>query len=62
MIAAWNTFVKHEGARSVVPGMAPMYRELLAEHPQAPDRLRLDRRLEHRAHADPVPALGTATP
>ncbi|MEP6631537.1 MAG: phosphatase domain-containing protein, partial [Lapillicoccus sp.] len=36
MIAAWNTFVKHEGARSVVPGMAPMYRELLAEHPQAP--------------------------
>ena len=23
MIAAWNTFVKHEGARRVVPGMAP---------------------------------------
>ena len=36
MIAAWNTFVKHEGARRVVPGMAPMYRELLAEHPGAP--------------------------
>ncbi len=36
MIAAWNTFVKHEGARSVVPGMAPMYRELLAGHPNAP--------------------------
>jgi len=28
--------VKHEGARRVVPGMAPMYRELLAEHPGAP--------------------------
>ncbi len=36
MIAAWNTFVKHEGARRVVPGMAPMYRDLLAEHPGAP--------------------------
>ena len=36
MIAAWNTFVKHESARHVVPGMAPMYRELLAEHPGAP--------------------------
>ena len=62
MIAAWNTFVRHEGARRVVPGMAPMYRELLAEHPGAPDRLRLDRRLEHRADAQPVPAHGTATP
>ena len=36
MIAAWNTFVKHEGARNVVPGMAPMYREVLADYPLAP--------------------------
>ena len=36
MIAAWNTFVRHEGARHVVPGMAPMYRELLDHHPGAP--------------------------
>ena len=36
MIAAWNTFVKSENARHVVPGMATMYRELLAEHPNAP--------------------------
>ena len=36
LIAAWNTFVRHEAARHVVPGMAPMYRTLLAEHPGAP--------------------------
>jgi phosphatidate phosphatase APP1 len=36
MIAAWNTFVKSENARHVVPGMATMYRELLAAHPGAP--------------------------
>ena len=36
MIAAWNTFVKSENARHVVPGMATMYRELLEEHPKAP--------------------------
>ena len=36
MIAAWNTFVRHETARHVVPGMAPMYRALLGEHPGAP--------------------------
>ncbi|SDP55473.1 Phosphatidate phosphatase APP1 [Pedococcus dokdonensis] len=36
MIAAWNTFVKSENARHVVPGMATMYRDLLAEHPGAP--------------------------
>lgn len=36
MIAAWNTFVLHEQARHIVPGMAPMYRDLLAEHPGAP--------------------------
>jgi len=35
-LAAWNTFVKHEGNRRVVPGMAPLYRELLAAHPGAP--------------------------
>ena len=36
LIAAWNTFVRTENARHVVPGMATMYRELLAEHPDAP--------------------------
>ncbi len=36
MIAAWNTFMRSEGARRPVPGMATMYRELLAEHPDAP--------------------------
>jgi phosphatidate phosphatase APP1 len=35
-IAAWNTFVRTESARHVVPGMATMYRELLDEHPGAP--------------------------
>jgi phosphatidate phosphatase APP1 len=36
MIAFWNTFMRSEGARRPVPGMATMYRELLAEHPEAP--------------------------
>jgi phosphatidate phosphatase APP1 len=36
MIAAWNTFVKSENARHVVPGMATMYRALLESHPGAP--------------------------
>ncbi|MDF2091221.1 DUF2183 domain-containing protein [Knoellia sp. 3-2P3] len=36
LIAAWNTFVRTESARHVVPGMATLYRELLAEHPDAP--------------------------
>src|SRR6478735_8223483 len=36
MIAAWNTFMRSEGARRAVPGMATMYRELLAEQPDAP--------------------------
>ncbi|MBM6401172.1 App1 family protein [Phycicoccus sonneratiae] len=36
MIAAWNTFLRSEGARRPVPGMATMYRELLASQPGAP--------------------------
>lgn len=36
LIAAWNTFVRSEGARRPVPGMATMYRELLASQPDAP--------------------------
>lgn len=36
LIAAWNTFMLAEGARRPVPGMAPMYRELLATQPDAP--------------------------
>lgn len=36
LIAAWNTFVRSEAARRPVPGMAELYHELLAGHPQAP--------------------------
>lgn len=36
LIAAWNTFVLKEAARKIVPGMAPMYRDLLSEFPGAP--------------------------
>lgn len=36
LIAAWNTFVLNEGARKVVEGMAPLYRDVLAAHPGAP--------------------------
>ncbi|MFC5999088.1 App1 family protein [Quadrisphaera sp. GCM10027208] len=33
LIAAWNTFVLHEQARYVVPGMAPLYREIVVRQP-----------------------------
>jgi phosphatidate phosphatase APP1 len=36
LIAAWNTFVLHEQARYVVPGMAPLYREIVVRHPGTP--------------------------
>ncbi|MBO0812357.1 MAG: DUF2183 domain-containing protein [Microlunatus sp.] len=36
LIAAWNTFVRSEAARRPVPGMAELYRQLLARHPGAP--------------------------
>ena len=36
MVAAWNTFVRSEWSRRAVPGMATMYRELVAAHPGAP--------------------------
>lgn len=36
MLAAYNTFVVQETARRVVPGMAAMYRSLLAHHPSSP--------------------------
>lgn len=36
LIAFWNTFVLRETARQPVPGMAQMYRSLLAERPGAP--------------------------
>jgi phosphatidate phosphatase APP1 len=35
-IAAWNTFVRQETARHLVPGMAPMFRTLIGEHPGTP--------------------------
>jgi phosphatidate phosphatase APP1 len=36
LIAAWNTFVLHEQARYVVPGMAPLYREIVVRRPDTP--------------------------
>ncbi|WP_040160902.1 App1 family protein [Nigerium massiliense] len=36
MVAAWNSFIVTESARQAVPGMAALYRELLAAHPDAP--------------------------
>lgn len=36
LIAAWNTFVLKEQARHIVPGMAPLYRDLLSEYEGAP--------------------------
>jgi phosphatidate phosphatase APP1 len=35
-LAAWNTFVRHSSARNPVPGMAELYKQILAEHPEAP--------------------------
>ena len=36
LIAGWNTFVRSELVREQVPGMAAMYRSLLADEPQMP--------------------------
>jgi phosphatidate phosphatase APP1 len=36
LLAAWNTFVRHEGTRRPVRGMATLYREIEAQHPEAP--------------------------
>ena len=36
LLAAWNTFVLRESARVAVRGMAELYRQILAAHPQAP--------------------------
>ena len=54
-IAAWNTFVRHEQARHIVPGMAPLYRTLLRGASRLADLLPVHRGVEHRADADPVP-------
>src|SRR5690606_40322410 len=35
-LAAWNTFVLDEHARTPVPGMAVLYERLLHDHPGAP--------------------------
>jgi phosphatidate phosphatase APP1 len=35
-LAAWNVLVRHEHAREAVPGMARLYAELLAHHPELP--------------------------
>ncbi|MCE1173181.1 MAG: DUF2183 domain-containing protein [Propionibacteriales bacterium] len=36
LIAAWNSFIRDESARQAIPGMARLYKSLLARHPQAP--------------------------
>ncbi|HYN29379.1 MAG TPA: phosphatase domain-containing protein [Dermatophilaceae bacterium] len=36
LIAGWNTFLRTEGTRRAVPGMATLYRSLAAQHPGAP--------------------------
>lgn len=36
LIAAWNTFVRHDTARRAVPGMASLYQRFVAAHPSAP--------------------------
>jgi phosphatidate phosphatase APP1 len=36
LLAAWNTFVLDEYARSPVPGMAVLYERLMTAHPDAP--------------------------
>ena len=35
MLAAWNTFVLDEHARTAVPGMAVLYERLVTAHPGA---------------------------
>lgn len=35
-VAAWNTFVREEGTRHAVPGMATLYRQIQARLPEAP--------------------------
>jgi len=36
LLAAWNTFVRHEQSRRPVRGMATLYREIERHHPDAP--------------------------
>ena len=66
LLAAWNTFVLDEHARTPVAGMAVLYERLHAAHPGAPVHLPVDRRLERRAdarsvpRAQPVPARAAA--
>jgi phosphatidate phosphatase APP1 len=36
LIAAWNTFVRQETTRHLVPGMAPLFRTLIRDHPGSP--------------------------
>ncbi|WP_231495899.1 App1 family protein [Cellulomonas sp. HZM] len=36
LVAAWNVLVRHGAAREPVPGMAELYRELLADAPDSP--------------------------
>ena len=56
LLAAWNSFVVDEHARQPVPGMAVLMERLVRDAPGRAGDLPLDRRLERRADADPVPA------
>ena len=56
LLAAWNSFVVDEHARQPVPGMAVLMERLVRDRPGTPVDLPLDRRMEHRADAHPIPA------
>ena len=56
VIAAWNTFVREEGTRRAVPGMATLYRELRAAHPDMPFVYLSHRLVEHRPESGPLPS------
>ena len=54
-LAAWNTFVLDEHARTPVAGMAVLYERLRARAPGPPGDLPVDRRVERRPDAEPLP-------
>jgi hypothetical protein len=61
LLAAWNTFVLDEYARSPVPGMAVLYERLVTAHPKRRSST-VDRSVERRAGADPLPVAQPLPP
>ena len=55
LLAAWHTFVVNEHARTTTPGHAGALRAADQRAPGRPGGLPVHRRLERRAHPDPVP-------